>query len=349
MNSSLRKSDSKAPINLEPRRFWIFLVSGAAKIEFHETQVLLTSDNGESRLISSDTLSARYGAKKRLFSSTLVISTETGTVRIRHLPKDVASDAYDSICRWWYLRFEPEARQFITHFQKRIRSGYLRTSHWQDFQSTVKTLRARYHRVPKSDLVPAEISCTFQYLFGIASRRPSFCDEIRESYIDRKLNEYRAFFDAIESNPLTDNQRMACIVDDDNNLVLAGAGTGKTSVMISRAGYLIKDDQAEPGEVLMLALGNSAAAELRERAAETLGTEDICVRTFHALGKSIIADVEGVQPSITPYAEDRAALRGAVDDWLGQEMKETGASVLGIEAELDFVRRQTNGTDVGFI
>ena len=264
---------------------------------------------------------ARCGAKKRLFSATLIIRTETGTVRIRRLPKNVASDAYDSICRWWYLRFEHEARQFITHFQKRVRSGYLRTSQWQEFRSSAKSLCARYHRPPESDLVPAEVGRIFQHLFALAKRRPSFCDEIRKNYIDRKLNEYKAFFDSIESNPLTDNQRIACIVDEDNNLVLAGAGTGKTSVMVSRAGYLIRDDQAEPGEILLLAFGNSAAAELRERAAEKLGTDDICVRTFHSLGKSIIAEVDGIQPSITPYAEDNAALRGAVDDWLGEEMK----------------------------
>ena len=39
------------------------------------------------------------------------------------------------------------------------------------------------------------------------------------------------YFDNIESNPLTDLQRNACIIDEDNNLVLAGAGTGKTSTM----------------------------------------------------------------------------------------------------------------------
>jgi len=320
MNRSSRKSDAADPIRLEPRRFWIFRVSGAAQIEFHESQILLTTDKGDSTAISSDTLSARYGSKTRFFSSTLIIRTDAGTVRIRRLPRDVASDAYDSICRWWYLKLEPDARQFVTHFQKRIRIGYLRTSHWQEFSSSVKALCAHYHRVPKNDLVPAEIARTFQQLFILASKTSTFCDEIRENYIDRQWNQYKAFFDNIESNPLTGNQRMACIVDEDNNLVLAGAGTGKTSVMISRAGYLIKDHQAEPGEILMLAFGNSAAAELRERAAEKFGTEDICIRTFHALGKSIIASVEGVQPSITPYAEDGAALRGAVDDWLGQEM-----------------------------
>lgn len=321
MKEPLRKTDATTPITLEPRRSWIFRVSGAAKIEFHESQILLTSDEGETQAVLSDTLSTKCGPKKRLFSSTLVLRTDSGVVRIRRLPKDIASDAYESICRWWYLRLEPEARQFVTHSQKKLRNGYLRTSQWQDLQSSAKSLCARYHRVPKRDLVPADMNRTFQHLFDLANSRPSFADQIRENYIERKMNEYKAFFDNIESNPLTVKQRIACIVDEDNNLVLAGAGTGKTSVMISRAGYLTRDNRAEPGEILMLAFGNSAAAELRERAAEKLGTEDICISTFHALGNRIIADVEGAPASITPYAEDSAALRAAVNDWLSQEMK----------------------------
>lgn len=321
MKDHFQKLDSTSPIALEPRQIWIFRVSGAAKIEFHESQILLTSGKNKTQLISPDTLSAKYGSKKRLFSSTLVIRTDSSVVRIRRLSNDIASDAYDSICRWWYLRLEPEARQVLRHFQKKTRNGYLRTSDWQDFQASAKTLCGRCHRVPKRDLVPADISRTFQHLFDLANSPPSFPDEIRENYIERRMNEYKAFFDNIESNPLTVKQRIACIVDEDNNLVLAGAGTGKTSVMISRAGYLTRDNQAEPGEILMLAFGNRAAAELRERAADKLGTDDICISTFHALGNRIIADVEGVPASITPYAEDSAALRAAVNDWLNQEMK----------------------------
>ena len=51
----------------------------------------------------------------------------------------------------------------------------------------------------------------------------------------------------------------------------------------------------------------------------------------------------------TQVADYRAGKEKLLGFFVGQVMKETGASVLGIEAELDFVRRQTNGTDVGFI
>lgn len=43
----------------------------------------------------------------------------------------------------------------------------------------------------------------------------------------------------VESNPLTNKQRIACVTDIDNNLLLAGAGTGKTSVVVGKSGYLV--------------------------------------------------------------------------------------------------------------
>ncbi len=268
MRSSLPKPDPADPISLQPRRFWIFRVSGAATIEFYENQILLTSNTGESQRISSGTLSPKCGAKKRLFSATLIIRTENGTVRVRRLPKDVASKAYDSICRWWYSKLEPEARRFTTGFQKKNEkwlSAYISVARIPIFREGPG---ARIIRAPRSDLVSAELCKTFQHVFRLAKASPSYCEAIREHYIEQQLNEFEAFFDTVESNPLTENQRMACIVDEDNNLVLAGAGTGKTSVMISRAGYLIKDHQAEPSEILMLAFGNSAAAELRGKGSE---------------------------------------------------------------------------------
>ena len=47
-------------------------------------------------------------------------------------------------------------------------------------------------------------------------------------------------------------------------LVLAGAGTGKTSVMIGRAGYLLKSKQAEPKDILMLAFAKNPGCHLHQ-------------------------------------------------------------------------------------
>ena len=123
-------------------------------------------------------------------------------------------------------------------------------------------------------------------------------------YIKRQLQHHKLFFDQVESNPLTERQRIACIIDDDNNLLLAGAGTGKTSVMIGRAGFLVHSEQAKYDDILLLAYGRKAADEMNQRIQDKLATDKIKAATFHNLGLNIISQVEGGKPCLSVFAED---------------------------------------------
>ena len=55
---------------------------------------------------------------------------------------------------------------------------------------------------------------------------------------------YKRYFDTIEKFPLTVKQRQSVIVNEDRNLVVAGAGTGKTSTVVGKVGFLIKSKRA---------------------------------------------------------------------------------------------------------
>ena len=56
-----------------------------------------------------------------------------------------------------------------------------------------------------------------------------------------KLFRYKKYFEEISPEyPLSREQKIATISEENRNLVIAGAGTGKTSLMIAKAGYLIK-------------------------------------------------------------------------------------------------------------
>lgn len=142
--------------------------------------------------------------------------------------------------------------------------------------------------------------------------------KINDAYIQFQLKKYRDYFDRVESNPLTGKQRKACVIDEQHNLVLAGAGTGKTSTMIGRAGYLLKSGLAAPDQILMLAYANKAAKEMEERIHARLGISTLTVKTFHSLGKQIITDVEGTVPAIDKMAEDEALRARFVDDRIKQ-------------------------------
>ena len=122
-------------------------------------------------------------------------------------------------------------------------------------------------------------------------------------FLQQAKKDYGNYFDTIEDNPLTERQREACIIDEDNNLVLAGAGSGKTSVIIGKAGFVEKMKWARADEILILAYGKKASDETEERIAERLG-EDSAIKsnTFHALGLGIIGKATGEKPSVHPSA-----------------------------------------------
>src|SRR5580704_7512461 len=73
-------------------------------------------------------------------------------------------------------------------------------------------------------------------------------------------------------------------------LVIAGAGTGKTTVLIRRIAHLVGGGHAQPREILALTYTDNAAAEMRERISAELGSKalDLQVETFHAYCNNLL-------------------------------------------------------------
>lgn len=73
-------------------------------------------------------------------------------------------------------------------------------------------------------------------------------------------------------------------------MVLAGPGTGKTRVLTERIAYLIKKQNVAPESILAVTFSNKAAQEMRERLQIIVPDNNVTVKTFHALGVSILTD-----------------------------------------------------------
>jgi DNA helicase-4 len=126
-------------------------------------------------------------------------------------------------------------------------------------------------------------------------------------FVEEEMERYKELFDEVESNPLTLEQRRAVVVDEESNLVVAGAGTGKTSTIIAKAVYLINKGLAKPEEILLIAFNRDVVEEMKKRLSAKLEKTPE-VKTFHALGLNIIAESTGEKPSVSELAEDKIKL-----------------------------------------
>lgn len=128
-----------------------------------------------------------------------------------------------------------------------------------------------------------------------------------QAYTETMLTEYADFFQQVESSPLNPAQARAVVNGEHSLLVLAGAGSGKTSVLVARAGWLLARGEAAAEQILLLAFGRKAAQEMDARIRERLHTEEITARTFHALALHIIQQGSKKVPTISKLENDTAA------------------------------------------
>lgn len=85
---------------------------------------------------------------------------------------------------------------------------------------------------------------------------------------------------------LNPEQQQAVAHNDGPLLILAGAGSGKTTVLVSRTGRLIAEKKSTPERICVLTFTNKAARELKHRVAKKLGhhAEKVWAGTFHGFG-----------------------------------------------------------------
>ena len=120
--------------------------------------------------------------------------------------------------------------------------------------------------------------------------------KINNKYIQKELNDNKDLFDNIDGKSLDKQQRMAAIIDD-NKLIVAGAGSGKTLTVAGTVKYLVSSKKVNPEEILLITYTKKAAEEMRERIIKKLNI-NVDVYTFHALGNKIIKETEPIKQTV---------------------------------------------------
>ena len=119
--------------------------------------------------------------------------------------------------------------------------------------------------------------------------------EHNKQFVRSELEANKLYFDHVLGKyPLDPQQRDSIVKLEDNCLVIASAGSGKTSTIVGKAKYLVEKRHVNPANILLLTYTRKAANELSER----MQIEGLNCGTFHSLAYRIIAELTGQAPSI---------------------------------------------------
>lgn len=109
-------------------------------------------------------------------------------------------------------------------------------------------------------------------------------------FIGLERVRYRDLLSDVDGKALDQQQCTAVLTDEDAELVIAGAGSGKTTCLAGKVLYLTKAKGIDPNDILLLSFTNKAADEMTDRICGRMGIP-IAASTFHKLGLDIIRSV----------------------------------------------------------
>ncbi len=123
-----------------------------------------------------------------------------------------------------------------------------------------------------------------------------FIKNYNQKYVAAQKQLNREFFRDIEGKSLDDQQRQAIITDEYSNLIIAGAGSGKTLTILGKVKYLIEKKNIDPEKILLLSFTRKTVEELNQRL-RNLGLKTKAT-TFHKLGYDYIKHFQKNPPAV---------------------------------------------------
>lgn len=261
------------------------------------------------------------------FFDTIVLNWENQCVRLNGVKKSDVAGLIDDLYFHALVGQEAEILEQYQQLTQVIEQGYIPHSKWFSLKQQLSPWTDWLAVLPQINNIPTTLKQPLARLRFWQQSQVENLDKYNQAVMNKQKQCYKTLFDNLESQPLTEKQRDACIVANDANLVLAGAGCGKTSVMLGRCAYLLESQQAPADSILILAFAKEAAQEMQTRLAERLPNAKITVKTFHALALDIIKKVDSDKPNVSKLASSDSAKQ--------QFFKQKIAALLFENKELD--------------
>ena len=162
--------------------------------------------------------------------------------------------------------------------------------------------------------------------------------EANERYVQKRLQN--ADTDPVLKG-LHPAQQRAVVVAEDTQLVLAGAGTGKTQTMAAKVADTLRCGRTTPEHVAVMTFTNKAVKEIRERIGKLAGqsTEGMFVGTIHRLAKQVLTQAPGaggtrIDAIAEPGSQRYQALKRMLDDLLKADASLHEALAVRVQAHV---------------
>lgn len=294
---------------LQFNNFLHFLYKGN---DFHSIvigkRIFLLKNNKKSIPVSINQINSINIKKKFLFCN-IILSTADKNYTLSNFPtiKAIGIKRFLEFCiNYGLLREEFSLFDSVTNS-----SQYVSNSLNMQILDTIKnSVLSKYKNLPFDTEKKKECKKYLKLYKHYRENYESIRQLNNENFLENELENYKEFFDNLESNPLTQMQRLAIITNEDNNLIVAGAGSGKTSVIAGKVFYLLKKKLATPNEILVLAFNKKAQEEIQERLQQKLEIVPE-VKTFHGLGNHILNQGQ-YKKALSKIASDEYAFKNTI-------------------------------------
>lgn len=162
------------------------------------------------------------------------------------------------------------------------------------YTAVVSKTQGFFYRVGLSNKTFRQTATVFLQEFDSLSHK---AQQHNEAVANSKISAIRNTICPVEGKSL-DRQQLLCIAKEaHSHLVLAGAGTGKTTTIIGYIKYLLLSGKCCADDLLVLSFTNASASEMAQRITAETG-KILDAYTFHKLGLNIITSVQGKTPKI---------------------------------------------------
>ncbi len=160
-----------------------------------------------------------------------------------------------------------------------------------------------------------------------------YIDDYNQNYVNETIEKYQEFFDNIEGKSLDKQQREAVVTDEYSNLVVAGAGSGKTLTILGKVLYLTKIKDISPERILLMSYTRKTVKDLNDRLKEI--PSNVRATTFHKLGLDIISNYRNEHPEVA----NEGLLENTVKEYL---QKGISAFPDQVQALVEFIACYSN-------